>query len=180
MATTGSEYNPILSTPPTAKWQCTNWSVIHIKRSYCRFPIPSQCHHPPFLLIKTGFNFLESHKSLLHSPPSQPPPPTPPPVLPRPSLPSSPLSNSVHAVQGAHGLDGRPGPVVSGSHPIPRTPRTQPHPCPLQTPLFFFHSLYCLAACLPVCMSVHLPCLQLGLSESLFAGKSVWLYGHTL
>ena len=55
---------------------------------------------------------------------------------------SSPLSsppgsgNSSRAIQGAHGLDGKPGPVVSGSDSVPLIP-----PSPLRPSLSHFLSL---------------------------------------
>lgn len=73
-----------------------------------------------------------------------------------PLLPSSPpppsllsLCNSLHTVQGAHGLDGRPGPVVSGARPVPIIhPSISIHP-----------SLVSLSACFS--LSVCLPLLEL-------------------
>lgn len=56
------------------------------------------------------------HESLLHSLH------TPPPLPPHHLYLSPPLCNCLHTVQGAHGLDGKPGPVVSGTRPVPLTP----------------------------------------------------------
>ena len=64
---------------------------------------------------------FESHlsHSFTHSPPH--PTPTPPPTPPSPSTISPNISalTVYNAIQGAHGLDGRPGPVVSGASPVP-------------------------------------------------------------
>ncbi len=75
-----------------------------------------------------------------------------------PLLPSSPpspsllsLCNSLHTVQGAHGLDGRPGPVVSGARPVPSSTPLFPS-IPLRFPppasLFFLSVCLCLSCCL--------------------------------
>lgn len=71
--------------------------------------------------------FLESLESLLHSPPPFITIPLPPPssllLLLPPSLLHHLCSLTVYnAIQGAHGLDGRPGPVVSGASPLPVSP----------------------------------------------------------
>lgn len=67
---------------------------------------------------------------------------------------SPPLSNCLHTVQGAHGLDGKPGPVVSGTRPVPL-------PCLLSSPFFSLYlsaSTACLqlAGCLSIYVSVRL------------------------
>lgn len=68
---------------------------------------------------------------------------------------SPPLSNCLHTVQGAHGLDGKPGPVVSGTRPVPLT-------LLLSSPfisLYLFASTACLhlAMCLSTYVSICLP-----------------------
>lgn len=94
-----------------------------------------------------------AHESLLHSPP--------PTLLPS-SLPLLSLCNSLHTVQGAHGLDGRPGPVVSGARHVPIIhPSISIHPS-LVSPSACFS--FCLSAwavaCLLLCFVSVLCCLM--------------------
>lgn len=86
------------------------------------------------------------------------PPLYPSPSPPPPSLLS--LSNCLHAIQGAHGLDGRPGPVVSGARPVPITPNPPSPPLSSLCSLLF---CFCLSVCsrcclLVVCISVFVLC----------------------
>ena len=87
--------------------------------------------------------------------------------------PSSLLSNYVHTTQGAHGLDGRPGPVVSGASPAPvPSPPSPPLPPP-PPPLCYSLLIVCL-----VCLSCQLafllpmPVLSLFLPEAALWGQA--------
>lgn len=132
-------------------WLTLMWKV---QRSFVYFS-----HHQPHChsSIKAIF---KPHKSLLYSPHT--------PLTPHHFYLSPPLSNCLHTVQGAHGLDGKPGPVVSGPRLVPLTPSPL---ISLHLPLSFgFYSLpaagyvseyICLSACLTFsacfCLS-YFPC----------------------
>lgn len=110
--------------------------------------------------------FLKSLESQLHSPlpPHPPPQPTSPSQSHTPPsshhLPHHLCSLTVYnAIQGAHGLDGRPGPVVSGASPVPVTLLL------FLLLLFLFHppATACLMSAMSACL-VHwlscFPCLS--------------------
>lgn len=108
---------------------------------------------------------------------TQPPPPHPNlSSLPHPTPiflpPSSLLSNYVHTTQGAHGLDGRPGPVVSGASPAPVPSPFSSSSSSSSTPLLQ------LANCLPcllvmsTCFPAPMPVLSLFLPEAALWGQT--------
>lgn len=112
---------------------------------------PPPLPHSLFVIIYMCFWSHLNH-SFTHSPP--------PPSLFPPS--SYHLSHHIcsltvyNAIQGAHGLDGRPGPVVSGTSPVP---------APLSLPLLFLHLpataclIYAMSAC-HICLPSFFPCLS--------------------
>lgn len=121
---------------------CKRKGAVVGKRSYCLF-LTSSTLSPS---IKTSFVFYVTQVTASLTPSS---PPHTPPLLPHHLHLSSLLSNCSHTVQGAHGLDGKPGPVVSGARPVPLTPFSL---SPLISCLLYFSAS---TACLLLPVSLH-------------------------
>lgn len=130
-------------------------------------------HHLSFVIIWTCF--LKSLESQLHSPPPH--------LTPLPSPPSFHHLCSLtiyNAIQGAHGLDGRPGPVVSGASPtlVPSpfsssSSSSSTPPCYslldvcLSCPLAFLLTMPVLSLCLPEVALWKQDCLGSGSEDAL-------------
>lgn len=84
------------------------------------------------------------------------------------------LSNCLHTVQGAHGLDGRPGRVVSGASPVPPT-HTPPLPR-LSSPILLPTRLACLSVCLSACFP---PCLSFFVICLIVCRESISVFRHS-